>query len=191
MNKRFIVGIAGPARSGKDTLADTFKEAGFRRFALADPMKEHLARVFDWSIDHLYGDLKDVVDPKWGFSPRKALQLYGTEFGRALRDDFWIEYANVTLGPGLWVIPDIRFDNEAEFCRANGCLIHIYNPNCPTVEAHTSEAGVVRKPEDWRILNNATLEEYINESMVLYSNIRRYYAKENLPPLFPESDDAE
>lgn len=51
-----IVGIAGHAGSGKDTVARVFIDNyGFRQIALADPLKQFCRSVFDWSHDQLWG----------------------------------------------------------------------------------------------------------------------------------------
>jgi len=50
-----IIGLAGYAKSGKDTAADFLEEiTGFSRFAYADKTKEFIGRVFDISLDYFY-----------------------------------------------------------------------------------------------------------------------------------------
>ena len=69
-----IIGIAGYARHGKDSTADAIvKYFGFKKYALADVMKDACRIIFGWDERHLYGELKDVVDPRFGVSPRHAL----------------------------------------------------------------------------------------------------------------------
>lgn len=124
-----IIGISGKAGSGKDTIANYLHdEYGFSRIAFADPMKSFCSELFDWEYDTLWGpsELREKVDPKWGFSPRKALQLLGTEWGRALDVDMWvkigIEKAKQKLRdgyPGV-VITDCRFPNEVGHVKAAG-----------------------------------------------------------------------
>ena len=78
-----IIGITGHARHGKDSIADVIvREYGFQKHALADVMKDVMRIVFGWNDAHLYGDLKDVVDPAFGISPRHALQSFGTEWAQ-------------------------------------------------------------------------------------------------------------
>jgi len=157
----FIIGLAGKARSGKDTCASFFMKRGFHRYAFADPIKSTVNPLFGWDDRHGFGELKEVVDPFWGVSPRYVYQKFGTEFAReTVRDDFWLRVAFLKLRDiPLVVIPDVRFNNEAEWVRQHGVLFHVYRDGVPDILAHKSEAGVERKPEDFRILNQGALDD--------------------------------
>ena len=168
--KRFIVGIAGPARSGKDTLAQFFVEHGYKRFAFADELKNIVCDMFGWNDRHKDGELKDAVDARWGFSPRRAYQLFGTEFGRALDKDLWVKKADKALCGHKYVIADVRFENEAAFVRNNGVLIHISRPGAETVEAHASENGVSKHPGDIVVTNDGTVAEMCAEAAMQIAN---------------------
>lgn len=87
-----ILGINGKAGSGKDTLAGILVEHGYVGVALADEMKRFCGHVFGFTRDQLWGPshLRDQMDPRWGISPRQALQTLGTDWGRALNKDVWI-----------------------------------------------------------------------------------------------------
>lgn len=155
---RHVIGIAGKARSGKDTIADCLcKKYYFNRYSFAQPIKSIVNEMFGWDSRHADGALKEAVDSYWGFSPRKAYQLFGTEFGRACNENLWIKMAEAKLPAGHWVIPDVRFDNEAEFCRKHGALIHVERPGVKAVNAHISEEGVHMHKEDYYILNNSSV----------------------------------
>lgn len=124
-----IIGISGKAGSGKDTIADYLREEyGFAKIAFAEPMKTFCADLFDWGGEELYGpsELREIVDPEWGFSPRKALQMLGTEWGRALNENMWVKIGlnkakqKIQDGyPGV-VITDCRFRNEIDYVKAAG-----------------------------------------------------------------------
>nr|DAV34467.1 MAG TPA: deoxynucleoside monophosphate kinase [Caudoviricetes sp.] len=78
------------------------------------------------------------TDPRNGrfyqeLSPRKFMQLLGTEYFRFCMDEFFIHlmqnsYENV-------IIPDVRFENEAAIC---DLLIGIHR-DVPSVNVHSSE----------------------------------------------------
>ena len=117
-----ILGVMGPAGSGKDTLADYICQSmkyRFHRVSLADPLKEFCSAIFGWDRHTLWGpsEERNKVDPDWGVSPRVALQTLGTEWGRKLHEDLWIKYGltkaldRLRFWPGV-VIPDCRFANE-------------------------------------------------------------------------------
>ncbi|QKN85166.1 putative hydrolase [Vibrio phage Cody] len=90
-------------------------------------------------------------------SPRRAFQLFGTEWGRALHDDIWLEIAPKENT----IITDVRFDNEAKYFSALGAeIIHIERPGFrPVTNGHASEAGVSYELVDFFIVNDKGLKE--------------------------------
>lgn len=163
-----LIGITGRANAGKDTVAQLIKGnlmPDFSLYTLAGPLKDGCCFLFGWTRDQLEDrEFKEQVDPKWGFSPRRAMQLLGTEFGRALREDLWIHMAQVNYDSSEckgMIITDVRFENEADFIRRNGgLLIHVSRPGDAIGEsAHASEAGVEFKDGDSFVENGSTIEE--------------------------------
>jgi hypothetical protein len=164
----FVVGIAGSAGSGKDTFAGQFVRAGFHRYAFADPIKETILPLFGWDSRHGFGTLKDQVDPMWGVSPRHVFQTFGTEWAqRYVSKDFWVKIAARRLsGYKYVVIPDVRFEHEADWIRNNGVLIHIERPGLKRVNDHSSEDGVLMNLEDFYITNDGTVEDLRQQAKV-------------------------
>jgi hypothetical protein len=122
-----IIGLSGLAGSGKDAVADELvAHCGFFKLAVADAMKEACARWFGWTEEQLWGPshLRNEPDPAWGgLTPRHALQTLGTEWGRGLHPDIWVEQVlRITRGcrGSRFVIPDVRFTNECEAIRNEG-----------------------------------------------------------------------
>src|SRR5690606_24735571 len=62
----------------------------------------------------------------FGASPRKMMQTLGTDWGRQMiGEDIWVKaFARINAGKQV-VVPDVRFENEADIVRANGILIHL------------------------------------------------------------------
>ncbi len=91
-----IVGLSGLAGSGKDTVADILvRDHGFAKIAFADPMKRAVHDWFDWNAARLWGpsENRNAPDATYGgLTARKALQFLGTEIGRELYKDVWVEY---------------------------------------------------------------------------------------------------
>lgn len=109
-----IIGVAGNAGSGKDTVADHLvRHHGFVKVALADPLKRICREVFDFSEEQLWGpsEERNKEDLRYGkpvrvlidqdeygtrtqyLTPRHALQQLGTEWGRACYENIWVDYA--------------------------------------------------------------------------------------------------
>ena len=76
-----IICLIGQKRVGKDTVADIIQELepGFRRFALADPIKDIARIMFNFTEDQLFGAAKDEFDSRWGIRPRDFFERFGTD----------------------------------------------------------------------------------------------------------------
>lgn len=159
-----LIGIAGRARSGKDTVANFIVAAiGGYRYSFADPIRAMLALLGVDMSDPYWQARKEEPIPALGVSPRRMMQTLGTEWGRQLiNPDLWLIMAHQRLlqsGPGM-VISDVRFDNEAAWIRKHGgWIIHVIRPDTKTVEAHESENGIEVLAEDVQLFNSGTLEE--------------------------------
>ena len=69
-----IIMLSGRKRAGKDEAAKVLIDNyNFTPFAFAKPIKEICKIVFLWDDERINGELKEVEDPTWGISPRKAL----------------------------------------------------------------------------------------------------------------------
>jgi hypothetical protein len=164
-----LIGITGSARSGKDTAADFYCDSfGFIKYSFALPLKEAIKVMFSLNEEHVNGDLKEVVLDDLGVSPRYLMQTLGTEWGRnTVNNDVWLLAAkrNLQNSPALdnlgVVIPDVRFENEADFIRENGgLLLHISRENKVQVLNHASENGVSIKPGEHCIENNGSIDDF-------------------------------
>lgn len=168
-----ILGVTGHARHGKDSVAAILvQQYGFRRIGLADPLKAACHAIFGWSAVYTDGPLKEAIDPAWGISPRRAMQLLGTEFGQfelSKHQDF----ASVT-GRCLWarrammaaresgdvVIPDVRFHHEEEAIRAEGGrILRVVRPSVQVCREHASESEMDSIKVDAEIVNDGTLAD--------------------------------
>lgn len=154
--KNLLIGIHGPLNGGKDTVANyiqaIFPEK-FGRYAFASPIKQATTVMFGFSQAQLEDRVqKEAIDPFWGFTPRKAMQLLGTEYGRQmLNDRVWImraelEHKKNTSADRGTIITDVRFENEAEWIRSqpNSMLIYLKVPGLERDEKynHASESGI-------------------------------------------------
>ncbi len=80
--KKKLIGVVGKKRSGKDTIADyLIKNNGYQRYSFADPIKRGIMEMFGFTEVQMWGSTEDkeTVDQRWGISPRRMLQIVGTE----------------------------------------------------------------------------------------------------------------
>jgi len=184
-----IIGLTGPARSGKSTLAEMllndlgpyrtdngYRPGYIRLYGMAWPLKRIVNELFGWGPEHAEGVLKDVVDPRVGISPREAYQKIGTEFGRDFINtilpglkfapgDLWIFRAQHELEMrGRLIVADIRFPNEVAWIDRNGgLLVHVQRAGDYGIGAlaakHSSEAGLPVRNKDWETGACTDLEE--------------------------------
>ena len=87
-----IIGIAAPARSGKDTVAAMLlQHKQVAAYALADPLKIGCQALFGLSDAETWNDsLKEHSLPLWGKSPRQFFQQVGTDWMRTHNPDHWL-----------------------------------------------------------------------------------------------------
>lgn len=166
LNMLNIIGISGPAQSGKSTLAGEFRRLiefrglAFHEKPFAGPLKAMLAAA---GVD-ISEQGKNIPDARFGATPRVLMQTLGTEWGRSLNPDCWLNVWRSQLPHDGWVlVPDVRFDNEAEIIRElGGIIIHIQRK--PTAEmlavpAHASETGITKHKSDIIFRNDRGIEK--------------------------------
>lgn len=177
-----IIGITGKAGAGKDTVADYLVNYhGFVKYSLAEPIKQMLDVI---GVDCRTRETKERAHPIFGVSPRRMAQTLGTEWMRdTICETGWLKLAaifiartrakrrnifGVNVGPEGIVIPDIRFDNEADWLRGQGGDVwHIVRDGIAPVEAHSSESGVAISATDEVIYNNGDLVDLVDAVDVL------------------------
>jgi hypothetical protein len=196
-----IIGISGKIGSGKDTLsivinylADKSAPDSFNRWE--QPLEEYTfknkkyAENLKCMVCFLIGcnriDLEDrefkekELGEEWdGLTPRKILQLLGTEAGREIiHPNIWVnslfaDYPKIVDidDKGLdvyesWIITDVRFPNEAQAIKdRGGIVIRIERPGGESHcgGAHASETALDDYDFDIVINNDGTIEELIDK----------------------------
>lgn len=174
---KIIVGLTGAAGVGKSAVAKQLAaNYGFTRMAFAEPLKAAVRAILqgwgynaaacEWWID---GPGKERPCPALTYeTPRKAMQLLGTEWGReGLGGELWVNHLLNRIeksASNRIVVDDCRFDNEAE------AIIQVLNGSVWQVVAapghrttrnpppHRSENGISRDLIDRFVVNNFTYD---------------------------------
>lgn len=180
-----IIGLSGSKRCGKDSVAAILKKNHqYKQASYAMFLKEACQKIFMFSYEQLYGDEKEVQDTRWHTTPRKVLQIVGTDLFRdrfkellpecvPANSSIWCEcmkkYLDSFHSPQLIVISDVRFEDEAELIRSRGGKIwRITRPGLSTDDTHSSETEGLRIRPDHVLDNSDTLsslERKVDELM--------------------------
>jgi hypothetical protein len=144
----------------------------YKRIAIADPIKEATATIFNLNREQLWGDLRDLK-LETGITPREAFQRVGDGV-RKVAPNFWVDHftqrvsAAMDLGERV-VCTDVR--TEAEFGKVRelgGAIWLITRPGAGApgnASLHDTEIQLATLPfeiYDAVIVNDAarvTLEE--------------------------------
>ena len=130
-----IIGICGLIGCGKGTVGDILvDDYGFTKLSFADKLKDGVATVFNWDRAMLEGDTvesrewRETQDDFWTretgrtITPRLVLQEFGTDCMRHGFDDgIWVSLVKqelVKYPNKNFVIPDVRFPNEANMIKS-------------------------------------------------------------------------
>lgn len=159
-----IIGFGHQMQVGKDTAGDLLcRQYGFRTYKFADCLKDVTCRVFGWDRAQLEEqDFKSETDRFWDITPRRALQLIGTDAMRNhVRPDIWVKALERQLqtyyaGNNI-VITDVRFPNEADaILRWGGKVIRIDRPDFSSddPEGHASETALLPYERWSGVINN-------------------------------------
>ena len=171
-----VVGLAGYARSGKDTAADYLVEHyGYEKVSFSTPMKEAMYRLNPRiTVNELQNTALRVGIDVYGWeglkdrSPdiRGLLQRFGTEVGREMfGEDFWVDYALNSIVDGTKVvIADVRYPNEANAIKAlGGKVFRVERDGVGPANDHASENALEGYEFDGTLYNQGTIRGLYND----------------------------
>ena len=162
-----IYGISGKMGSGKDTVGKIIFDYIYPKGSVihfADPLKQFCIDYLGLSFEDVYTEQgKKEFNQLWNMTNRSVLQKVGTD---ALRNGFdkdvWVKITELKIKQHKntdFIIPDIRFDNEAEMVLKNGGIVLNIERESVNKDNHISEQGISKYLISKNILNNGTIEE--------------------------------
>ena len=177
------IAIVGEMHHGKSTVAQYLSETyHLPEYAFAGPLKQGCRVIFELTDDQLFGTQKEVVDPRWGVSPRYLFQRVGTElFRKHLQtvlpelknsENIWIaNYKKFCTNlQGAHIVSDARFCNEVDFIRQfnkRAIVVRVVRPSMSNrsgnVNQHTSETEQKAIQHDVLLQNDGTLQDLFSK----------------------------
>ena len=174
-----IVAICGAKGSGKDETGSILVKGGgeYERLKFATPLKDSLKVLFGFDEEQVEGSSKEIVDERWGITPRSAMQFFGTEIMQQRIQDIMPGIGREFFARRLvtlikerprdqrFVITDMRFPHEADLIRREFhdevFIIKIMRSNLDASDSHLSERAYLDIEADATITNDSTIDDLI------------------------------
>lgn len=178
------IGLAGVARSGKDSVGSILVSQGWRKKSFASPMRQALA-IVNCQVETVNG-VMPLMDALYMFGGweglkerapevRGLLQRLGTGVGRELwGEDFWVNLAFKDLKyTENYVFTDVRFPNEVDAIRARGGVVwQVSRPGVVAANGHVSESALDGVVFDAVIENDGSLEDLQGKVLECLKSLR-------------------
>jgi len=211
-----LIGISGKMGSGKDEVGETIQKLatpikvleGLRQDGITLPY--YTIKKFAYKVKQVASLLTGIdveefenqefkaypLSNLWEFdghtlTGREMLQKIGTEMGRQLHPQCWVnalfsEYElklrrvpNVKGGTTIadaypnWIITDVRFPNEADAIRARGGVVIRVNRPTVVIDQHPSEISLDDYEKfDYIIENTGSLDDLHLNVEEMYRNLK-------------------
>lgn len=208
-----LIGISGKMGSGKDEVGETIqslsktKGTSRREDGISLPVYQikkfaykvkEVAALFTGIDVEIFEDQEFKSKPlgkEWLFDEhtltgRELLQKIGTEVGRSIHPETWINalFSDYTLelrrvpninggttiadGYPNWIITDVRFPNEADAIRARGGVVIRVNRPTVVIDQHASEISLDDYNKfDYIIENTGSLDDLHRNVEEMYRNL--------------------
>lgn len=180
-----LIGLCGFSGSGKTTLVNGLlaqygKPWGIERIGFADPMSDMLLAL---GVPELYVNDKMhwdcSLDILSGRTVREAVDTLGTEFGRKLNNNFWVNIAmqrarELQDNGRIVILENVRFPNEFETVRKDdGIIFAINRPDiAPNLEKETERYIPMLQPIcDLQFDNVLPIDQSIREFCAQISHL--------------------
>lgn len=113
--------ISGKIGTGKTTLADFLP---YKRIAFGDILKKECSETYGIPLYWFYTRKHLLLNVHGQYMTiRKLLQWHGTEYRRAQNPHYWTERFDQLLPKEPVIVDDVRFIDEAEYCKSKGAVL--------------------------------------------------------------------
>jgi hypothetical protein len=200
--KHNLIGISGKISSGKDLAGKILNDLSgdiFENKKFADKLKDIVCMLIGCTREQLedrefkekelgeewrqyFNDDYDLVCEKEStfsslLTPRKLLQLLGTEAGRqVIHNNIWVnalfaDYDTSSNYDSNWIITDVRFPNECQAIKDRGGIVIKINRDSDVVDNHSSETALDNYDGfDFVVDNNGSIDDLTNNLIKIINN---------------------
>lgn len=170
-----FIGLLGRSRTGKDTAANILSNVlGYPIIRLAAPIKDACHALFDLPHDCMEHGGKEMVDVRYGKTPRELMVWLTASMQRDFPREFFFTRLVTSIPPdarGI-IVPDVRYRHDVDMIRnRGGMIIKIARADAPVRHAH--EDGVDALTGDEVLENNGTMEAFEKRVMARAVALRR------------------
>lgn len=152
-----IIGLVGRSRVGKDTAAH-YLAPMYTLKRLATPVKKACQEIYGWDMNLLETNDKELVDPRWKLTPRRAMVHLTESIKQFMGEDFFTRRFFDTWDGTPIVIPDVRYESDVEAIhQRGGVTIKILRTGTPY---HPFESEVDTAQTTFTVRNDGTIDEF-------------------------------
>lgn len=177
-----IIAFNGSYGSGKSTAIEILKDWTQDQQLVLVKFAQPLYDIQTFAYDRIV----DTYQKPNGFvKDRKLLQWLGTEWGRGLDENLWVNIwkdtakGRLAYARTIVVCDDCRFDNEAVAVKSmGGVVVKIQRHDSAShavggtgIANHASESGISNQYVDYIVENNGTLDEFKESLATLYGQL--------------------
>ncbi len=200
-----LIGISGHKQVGKDTACAIIqREFPMIHKSFGKQLKVVAASLLGCDYKDFesedFKNKKSIIRKESGgyYTNREILQLLGTDVGRTISPDMWIDLAfKGYTDKDSWIFTDVRFPNEAKAIKDRGGKLIRIERNTGLVDTHISETAL-DDYKDWDLVidNNGTkndLKDIILQNINLFVDsgetvIERLKRENEETPLYSQFD---
>lgn len=170
-----IIALTGAKGCGKDTVADILLEhcdINMKRVAFADPIKFEVMHIFGLKTISDYDTFKRslVTSNNNSVDGRQVVREIGMLMRKYDVNQF-VTYVDDKIASDLdciWVITDLRFDNELIHLQNLGAKIVKIDRRLDVIDTHITERGFDNSVCDVVIENKTTLDEFAKQVLEVF-----------------------
>lgn len=163
-----VIGLTGAKGSGKDLVGALIRKnySNVRTIAYADPIKQVVQGLFGLDAsDHIEYDAFKRTDVTFFGGKKVSGRALVREIGMLMRgydEQQFVRYVNNNIAENpsaLWVVTDVRFDNEIHSLKSLGAyIIEVCRPGVE-YDGHATETGFANHLIDFQIQNDRAVDQ--------------------------------